>query len=320
MTDSSQELAIVVIAGGQLAEREVSLRSGQRLATQLRSFGHQVEVVDLNQQLVPFLAAQKPDLVWPMIHGMEGESGSLQDLLQLLELPYVGTNPQGCRISQSKPVAKSVVAKNGLQTPDSITLPQMLFRQIGAQILLREVETRLGYPLMVKPAAGGSAMGINLVHDLEELRNAMVDAFAYGDEVLIERYVPGAEVTVSLVELQGELRALPLVEVETQQGTYDYDARYIAGRAEFFVPARLDEATTHAAKQLALDCHRVLELDDLSRIDLIVDQAGVPWFIDANTTPGMTDMSLWPQAADAADGYRELVNSLALNAYQRGVR
>lgn len=313
MDTNEASLKIVVIAGGQLHEREISLRSAGRLATQLKAAGHQVELVDLNQNLIPFLQDAKPDLVWPMIHGREGESGSLQDLLELLGLNYVGSRPAGCRISQSKPVAKSVVEKNDLNTPPSVCLPKILFRQVGAQELLSQVASQLGYPLIVKPAAGGSAMGISYVDNLDSFKSAMVDAFAYDDEVLIEKFVAGTEISVSLIELDHQIQALPLIEIKTDRGHYDYDARYLAGRTEFFIPARLDSQAAERAQKLALDCHRVLELSDLSRIDLIVDQSGEPWFIDANTIPGMTDMSLWPQAAEAHSSFGELVNALVLS-------
>lgn len=301
---------IVVIAGGLLHERDISLRSGRRLATHLTHRGHQVEIIDLDNQLIDNLKRIQPDVVWPMIHGSEGELGSLQDLLELTGVNYVGTGPQGCRIASAKPVAKAVVAKNNLPTPDFVTLPQMLFKQIGVIPLLREVEQKLSYPLIVKPARGGSAMGISFVEDFDGLRNAMVNAFAYDDELIVERFITGTEVSVSIVNDGEAPRALPIVEIRTDRGRYDYDARYTSGRTQFFTPAPLDPATSEKVCTLALDCHRVLELEDISRIDILIDNQNQPWFIDANVVPGMTDMSLWPQAAEADDGFEELVNRL----------
>lgn len=320
-TPSANPQKIAVISGGILHEREVSLRSAGRLAKQLRALGHQVQILELNSQLVGELRQIGPNLVWPMIHGVEGESGALQDLLELLNLPYVGTGPAGCHISLSKSVAKSVVAKNGLPTPTAVSLPQMMFRQVGVDMLLHEIEEKLAYPVMVKPAQGGSAMGISYVEDAGQLRTGMVNAFSYDNQVLVEDFVEGTEVSVSIVATpEGGFRCLPPVEVQIEQGRYDFDARYQSGRAKFFTPARLSEENLATVCQLALDCHRVLELDDWSRIDLIVDDRGQPWFIDANVIPGMTDMSLWPLAAYADEGLPVLLEQIVQIAVSRGTR
>ena len=315
-----ESLKIAIITGGQLHEREVSLRSANRVATQLRKCGHQLESLELDRNLLHALRDFAPDVVWPIIHGREGEDGSLQDLLELSGLAYVGTGPKGCRISLSKPVAKSVVEKNGLPTPRSVALPQILFRQVGADTLLGEVSSRLGYPLMVKPSRGGSAMGITYVGDESALRTAMVNAFAYDDEVLIERFIKGREISVSIIVEAGVARTLPPVEIRTDVGRYDFDARYLTGRTEFFAPAPLEPEEDERVRTLALDCHRVLELEDFSRIDLILDGDGKPWFIDANVVPGMTDTSLWPLAAQADVGFGKLIEAVTYQAAERGQR
>lgn len=315
-----KSLKVAIITGGQLHEREVSLRSANRVATQLRQYGHQIQILELDRDLLSGLNDFSPDVVWPIIHGREGEDGSLQDLLELSGLAYVGTGPKGCRISLSKPVAKSVVEKNELPTPRSVALPQILFRQVGADTLLSEVSKQLGYPLIVKPSRGGSAMGITYVENESGLRTAMVNAFAYDDEVLIERFISGREISVSIVEEEGTPRPLPPVEIRTDVGRYDFDARYLTGRTEFFAPAPLERELTERVHTLALDCHRVLELEGFSRIDMIVDEAGNPWFIDANVVPGMTDTSLWPLAAQADCGFGQLVNTITRQAACRGAR
>lgn len=313
-------LKVAIITGGQLQEREVSLRSANRVATQLRQYSHTVKTLELDHNLLDYLREFNPDVVWPVIHGREGEDGSLQDLLELGGIPYVGSGPKGCRISLSKPVAKSVVDKNGLPTPRSVALPQILFRQVGATTLLAEVSTRLGFPLMVKPSRGGSAMGVTYVEDEAGLRTAMVNAFAYDDEVLIEQFILGREVSVSIIEESGESRALPPVEIRTDAGRYDFDARYLTGRTEFFAPAPLEDELDEAVRAVALQCHRVLELEGFSRIDLIVDNENNPWFIDANAVPGMTDTSLWPLAAEADFGFGKLIDAVTRDGAARGVR
>ncbi|MBD3689624.1 D-alanine--D-alanine ligase [Nanchangia anserum] len=310
-------VTVAVISGGTLHERDVSLRSGSRLAHALRLAGAQVRQIDMSPDLITRLRRCTPDVVWPMIHGVEGEDGSLQDLLELCGWGYVGTEPAGCRIATAKPVAKAVVAKNGLATPNAVALPQSVFKRLGAATILEQVEESMGFPVIVKPANGGSALGLSLARDAESLRMAMVDAFAYGEQVVIERFVEGREIAVSIVEDEDGPRALPPVEIRTDEGTYDYDARYDTGRTEFFAPAPLSAEQHTAVTELALSCHRVLELRDYSRIDVILDADDNAWFIDANVTPGMTDTSLFPLAAEADSSFTTLVAGLVQRALAR---
>lgn len=304
-------LRVVVLAGGLSHERDVSLRSGRRVAEALRTAGLEVSVLDVDADLIGTLTQFRPDLVWPLLHGASGEDGSIRDVLELLELPYLGTGPRASRIAWSKPIAKTIVARAGLSTPDFVTLPQSLFRELGAGRVLDALLRRLALPVVVKPSHGGSALGVTLVRDAAELPRAMVDAFAYGDTALIERAVTGRELAVSVIEGRSGLRALPAVEIVTE-GPYDYDARYNPGRTEYFAPARLSESEAEAVARAALDAHAALGLRHLSRTDLILDAEGVPQFLEVNVAPGMTETSLLPQAAlagghDLPQLYRSLV-------------
>ncbi|MEE6271993.1 D-alanine--D-alanine ligase [Georgenia sp. MJ206] len=297
------DLTVVVLAGGLSHERDVSLRSGRRVAEALRESGVTVHVHDVDTTMLPFLAEHRPDVVWPLLHGSTGEDGSLRAVLELLDLPYVGSDSAGSRIASRKPVAKSIVAGAGVLTPTSVALPQSLFRELGAQGVLDAVLASIGLPVVVKPADGGSALGVSYVARAEDLPEAMVTCFAYGDSALIERAVVGTEVAVSVIDLGDGPRALPPVEIVTE-GPYDYDARYNAGRTQYFVPARLDDAQYRTVCETAMTAHRALGLRHLSRSDMILDEDGQAWFIDINVAPGMTETSLFPQSAqaEAADG------------------
>lgn len=304
---------VAILAGGLSHERDVSLRSGRRVAESLRAAGLEVTVHDVDADLLPFLDATRPDVVWPLLHGASGEDGSIRDVLDLVGVPYVGTGPRESRAAWSKPVAKSVVLGAGLCTPEYVTLPQSLFRELGAQPVLDAVVARLGLPLVVKPTHGGSALGVTLVERADQLPRAMVDCFAYGDVALIERAVRGVELAVSVVDLGQGPQALPPVEVVTT-GPYDFDARYNPGRTEYFAPARLDDDVLGIVREVAVRAHRALGLRDLSRTDVILDTDGVVQFLEVNVAPGMTETSLLPQAAraaglDLAHLYRSLVNA-----------
>jgi D-alanine-D-alanine ligase len=302
---------VVVLAGGLSHERDVSLRSGRRVAEALRSAGVEVSVHDVDADLVPALSDLRPDLVWPLLHGASGEDGSVRDVVQLLGLRLLGTGPRASRVAWSKPIAKTVVARAGLSTPEFVTLPQSLFRELGAGRVLDAVVARLGLPLVVKPSRGGAALGGNLVTAADDLPRAMVDCFAYSDTALIERALTGTEVAVSVVDTGDGPVALPAVEIVTE-GPYDYDARYNPGRVEYFTPARLSADAASAVGEVAVAAHRALGLERLSRTDLIVGDDGTPWFLEVNVAPGMTETSLLPQAAEGAghnlgDLYRSLV-------------
>ncbi len=292
---------MAVLAGGLSHERDVSLRSGRRVAEALRSAGADVSVHDVDADLVPALTQLRPDVVWPLLHGATGEDGSVRDVVRMLGLRLLGTGARASRVAWSKPIAKTVMSRAGVATPDYVTLPQPLFRELGAGKVLDLVVARLGLPLVVKPSRGGSALGVTVVTTREELPSAMVECFAYGDTALVERAVQGTEVAVSVLDTGEGPFTLPAVEVVTD-GPYDYDARYNPGRTEYFAPARLDAPTAEAAARVAVEAHTALGLRHVSRTDLIVDADGVPWFLEVNVAPGMTETSLLPQAAEAA-GY-----------------
>ena len=294
-------LEVLILAGGLSHERDVSIRSGRRVAETLRDEGMNVHVHDVDGDLVAYLREVRPEVVWPILHGATGEDGAIRDLLDLMGVPYVGTGASGSRISWSKPIAKSTVRAAGLATPASVTLPQELFRELGAKAVLRAVLDRMGLPLVVKPATGGSALGVTRVTESSELPHAMVSCFAYGDTALIEREAVGTELGISVVDLGEGPVALPPVEVQTVEGPYDFDARYNPGRSEYFVPTRLGTEQRRAAEEVAIRAHVALGLRHISRTDLIVDASGTPWFLEVNTAPGMTETSLFPLAAQASE-------------------
>lgn len=310
---------MLVLAGGLSHEREVSLRSGRRVVEALREAGVETHLADVDAGLLPALVADRPDVVFPILHGAAGEDGALRDVLDLLGLPYVGSDAAACRMAFDKPTAKAFLGDAGVPTPASAALPHSLFRDLGAGAVLDALVAQLGLPLFVKPARGGSALGCALARTPEELPAAMVGCFAYGETALVEEFVDGVEIAVSVVDTGSGPIALPAVEIVPDSGSYDYAARYTAGATRFFVPARVSAATAERAAEIALTAHMGLGLRDLSRTDLVVDDAGTPWFLEVNVAPGLTETSLMPQAVDAAGLqhgklYRELVQQARARA------
>lgn len=294
---------VLVLSGGLSAERDVSLRSGRRVAEALRTDqpGWEVAEHDVDGLLLDRLRQHRPDCIVPLLHGAAGEDGALRDVLESLGIPFVGSGAAASRLAFDKPVAKELAVQAGLSTPPCVAMPQSTFRELGAPAVLDAVVEQLGLPLVVKPTRGGSSLGTAIVHTAEELPAAMVGAFAYGDVVLMERYVSGTEVAIGVFERDDDLLALSGVEIVPPGELYDYAARYTAGTTEFFCPARLSDETAERAQAVALNVHLLLGLRDWSRTDLIVDAEGVPWFLEVNVAPGMTETSLFPQALGAAE-------------------
>ena len=291
---------VVVLAGGLSAEREVSLRSGDRVRDALAEAGIDAVVADADSDLLTRLRADPPSAVFPVIHGASGEDGAIREVLGLLGAPYVGSVASACQMAFDKPTAKALVAAAGLTTPPSVTLPRETFHDLGAGAVIDLIVAKLGLPLYVKPSRGGSALGASPVRSAAELPAALLSCFAYGETALIERFIPGTEVAIGVIDLGDGPRALPAVEIVPGDGGYDYSARYTAGKTEFYVPARLSPEVASEVARVAITAHTALGLRDLSRTDLIVDDTGTAYFLEVNVSPGMTETSTLPLALEAS--------------------
>ncbi len=289
-------LTIQVLAGGISHEREISLKSGRRVADALTEAGATVILREPDQELLANIKKDKPDVIWPTLHGASGEDGALRDILAVTGVPFVGASGPASRLAWDKSIAKVLVSKAGVQTPASITLPKDTFKELDADGVLAAVTASLALPLVVKPARSGSAHGVTIVRKAEDLSRAMIDAYVYCDVAIIERFVEGTELAISVIDLGAGPLALPAVEVVPSSGNFGYQERYTAGETEYFVPARLKKTVAERAGKMAILVHELLGLRHLSRIDMIVDAKGVAWFLEANVLPGLTETSLLPQA------------------------
>ncbi|QTX03296.1 D-alanine--D-alanine ligase family protein [Agromyces archimandritae] len=318
MNDSSA-LNVIVLAGGISHERDVSLRSGRRVADALTAAGHHVTMRDPDAGLLPYLAEFKPDVVFPALHGSSGEDGSLFDLLAALGISFVGSTGAAAREAWWKPGASSIVARSGIVVPESVVLSHESFRELGAPSVLRVVRRGLEGDLVVKPGSGGSAQGVSIVADPQELPRSMVEAFVYDDTAIVERRIFGTEVAVTVVDTGDGPVALPAVEIVPVDGVYSFQARYTAGETTFYAPSRLPAEQADAVARAAVTAHDALGLRDLSRIDFIVDESGTPWFLEANVIPGLTETSLVPLAIEAAGRTQaEVYDGLVRAAAARG--
>lgn len=292
---SQSSLHVAVLNGGISLEREISLRSGTRVADALGDLGHHVERLDVDAELVRTLTSRRPDVVFLALHGAAGEDGTVQAMLDLLQLPYTGPTALASSLAWNKPIAQGLYRRAGLHVPAGVAMSQQAFRELGAVGTVTRIVDALRLPVVVKPATGGSSLGLTRVSEAAGLPQAIVGALSYADGVLIEHAVEGVEVAVSV--LDG--RPLPPVEIVPLEGEYDFSARYTAGAVAFHAPARLPEDVLDACRDAATRAVATIGARHVSRADLIVDADGRPWVLELDTCPGLTDTSLLPTAATA---------------------
>lgn len=290
-------LRVAVLKGGRSLERQVSLVSGARVEDALERLGHRPVGIDAGHDLVERLVEAAPDVVFVALHGRDGEDGTVQELLEALGLPYTGPPPAACAISRDKALAKHVMRDAGVATPDFLVFSETTFKDFGAAATLVRIGERLAFPLVVKPAHGGSALGVRFAATPAEVPAALLAAFSYDDKVVLERHVAGRELAISV--LAGE--ALPIVEAIPQgEDFYDFEARYEIGRTVFHCPADLDPEAAREAQAVAVRVVELLGLEGCARVDLLLEEDGSAWVLEANAIPGLTETSLLPQAAEAA--------------------
>jgi D-alanine-D-alanine ligase len=300
-------MKVAVLKGGRSLERGVSLRSGARVEDALERLGHEPVPIDADSDLVKRLSAAEPDVAFVAMHGPGGEDGTAQELLEILGIPFTGPGVAACGRCMDKVLAKQELRGAGVATPDWFAFNETAFRELGAADALSALEERLGFPLVVKPSRGGSALGVRFAASWFEVPEALVSAFSYDDRVLLERFVEGRELAVSVLGSE----PLPVVEAIPGDGDrYDFEARYEIGRTEFVCPAELGAGETEAVTAAALAAYEALGCAGFSRVDLILGADG-PQVLEVNAIPGLTDTSLLPQAAEAAGmSFEELVERI----------
>jgi D-alanine-D-alanine ligase len=306
---------VAVLKGGRSLERQVSLRSGARVEDALERLGHEVVALDVGQDLIERLRDISPDVAFIAMHGRDGEDGTVQELLEILDIPYTGSGVLACVRATDKVLAKHLMIEAGIPTPDFFAFSETAFRELGAADALPAIEERLDFPIVVKPSSQGSALGIKFARNAAEVPAALVAAFSYDSRVVLERHVDGRDLAVSI--LDGE--ALPVVEaVPLGDEFYDFEARYEIGRTEFVCPADLPDGVTEQAQELALRTYRLLGCSAFGRVDLMFGADGELTVLEANPIPGLTETSLLPQAAEAAGiSFDELVGRIVELALER---
>jgi D-alanine-D-alanine ligase len=316
-------MRVAVLKGGNSLERKVSLRSGAQAQGALARRGHDVVAIDAGPELVAELRAAEPDVAFIALHGSGGEDGTVQELLEAIGIPYTGSGPAACMRCTDKVLAKLLMREEGIPTPDFHFFPESSFKDLGTAAALADVERALGFPLVVKPGSQGSALGVKFARSSGDLPGAIVGALSYDRRVLIERYVKGRDLAVSVLDSEdpaGEPVALPVVEaIPREEDFYNYESRYEIGMTTFVCPAELPEGTTAQAQELALRAYRLLGCRGVARVDLMLEEDTSELLVlETNVVPGLTETSLLPLAADAAGiGFEDLVERILASSANR---
>jgi D-alanine-D-alanine ligase len=287
---------IAVLCGGRSAEREVSLRSGAQVQEALRGLGHEVTAVDIDRNTWDVLRDGGFDCVFNALHGRMGEDGTVQGMLELLDLPYTGSGVLASALCIDKVRAGRMMAGEGIHVPDFEELE--VKEGVAAEVVERVVQL-YGLPLVIKPAREGSTIGLTIAKDEDAVASGLVLAGRYDRRVVVQRFQAGTEITVGVLATP-ELQVLPTLEIVSDNPVYDYDAKYTPGHSHHIIPARIPETAREAAALAAGRAFTLLGCSGMARVDIIVDASGIPWVLEVNTVPGLTAVSLLPDAARAA--------------------
>ncbi|HEV3318414.1 MAG TPA: D-alanine--D-alanine ligase [Solirubrobacteraceae bacterium] len=317
MSDIAKRVA--VLKGGWALERTVSLRSGERVQKTLRALGHEVVAIDVGPEMLAQVIEAKPDVAFIALHGGDGEDGTVQGLLETIGIPYTGSGPAACMRCTDKALAKYLMRAAGIPTPDWSAFKESAVKDLGVVAALPYIERKLGFPMVAKPARQGSALGVKFAHSSDELPPAIVGALSYDSKVVLERYVQGRDLAVSVLDAQtlgGEPIALPVIEaIPRETEFYNYESRYEIGMTTFVCPAELPDGVTERAQELALEAYKLLGCHGVARVDLMLDENSDELMVlECNVVPGLTETSLLPLAADAAEIWLDLLVERILNS------
>ena len=320
---------VAVLMGGQSFEREFSLESGKLVCHVLEEMGHEVLPLDTVSDLVDTLKAEKVDVAYIALHGKHGEDGTIQSLLEFLNIPYVGCTAPVCRVTRNKSNVPHVISSHRLDGEGAASWPAQMclsvdaFKSMGAACALRSYEEHIpGYPMVVKPACGGSAMGLHKVHSFDELASAILDALSFDDEVIVGEWVDGVELGVSMIEdAEGNVRVLPPVEICSTHEFFDTNDRMDSDGVEFFAPPKSEQLADPAAIEkinaAAIETFKAFGCRDLARVDMIWD-GNAPKILEIDVSPGMTKRSFFPIACKAAGlTLGEVLSNLLYKAVKR---
>ena len=289
----NKNIKVLVLMGGVSTEREVSLRSGEAVYNALLGAGYNAVKLDVTRDNIDKIKEINPDVVFLALHGRGGEDGCIQGMLEWMGYPYTGPGVAASAICMDKILTKKILQSKGIPTPRFIEFNNM---SVDCGQIEQTILETFDLPVVLKAACQGSSIGVSIVNEKKQLKKELEEILKYGDSLLIEEFLKGTEVTVPIIGNR-DIRALPIIEITSENEFYDYQSKYTQGMCQHIIPARIDETTYSKTEKVALDAYSVLGCRGLSRVDIIIDENNVPYVIEVNTLPGMTAMSLFPDSA-----------------------
>ncbi len=314
---SALSVKIGVLLGGRSAEREVSLRTGGAIYNALVNKGYDAVKIDVAGDFVNQMKNEKVTLAFLALHGPFGEDGTIQGLLEMLGIPYTGSGVLASALCMNKIATKKILIYEGLPTPDFLVIDLNTCREKGLEAVVKEILKNITLPVVVKAPTQGSTIGITFVKEAKDLDQAIKEAFKYGTEALVEKMIDGVEITSSVLGNDNPV-ALPLIEIVSATGVYDYTAKYTVGLSDHIIPPRIPAGAQETIKELAVKTFKALGCRGLARVDFILTPEGKAYILEVNTIPGMTETSLYPDAARAAGiEFEDLAENLVNFALER---
>ena len=308
---------IGVLMGGRSAEREISLRTGDAIYNALGTLGRLAVKIDVGLDVVERIMEEGIELAFLALHGKYGEDGSIQGLLEMLDIPYTGSGILASSLAMDKIATKKMLLFEGLPTPRFMVVEDTVAKEMGMQATAEKIHSEMGLPVVVKAPTQGSTIGIAFVHQKEDLVSALELAYRYDKIALVEQFIEGRELTASVLGNENPV-ALPLIEIVSTTGVYDYEAKYTAGMSNHIIPPRISEEQQGVIKELAVRAFKALGCRGVARVDFMLDHTGSPFVLEVNTIPGMTTTSLLPDAANAAGlSFPELVDRVVELALEK---
>jgi D-alanine-D-alanine ligase len=292
-------LKIGVLLGGRSSEREVSLRTGDAVYKALIAKGYPAVKIDVGFDIAERIKGEGVELAFLALHGKYGEDGTIQGLLEMLDIPYTGSGVLASALAMDKIASKKMMLYEGLPTPLFKTINRFKAHTVGLVDISNMVLKEMGLPLVVKAPTQGSSIGITFVKHKDELVKALELAFKYDPTALVEQFIEGIELTAAVLGNDDPV-ALPLIEIISSTGVYDYEAKYTVGMSDHIIPPRIPIEQQNIIKYIALQTYKAIGCRGLARIDFILDREWNPYVLEVNTLPGMTATSLFPDAARAA--------------------
>lgn len=301
-------MKIAVLYGGISGEREVSLSSGQGIIEALKQNKHEVVEIDFHPDRIQEIITLDADLVFIGLHGKFGEDGRIQGLLDMLEIPYVGSGVLASALAMDKAKAKQILATHKL--PVARSNVYRMTETTDKKSLAERINSNYTLPFVIKPNREGSTLGLTIVHSRDQTEEAIAKAAASDDAILAEAFIKGRELTVPVMGSTDKEKALPIIEIIPKNDLYDYESKYTSGGSEHIIPARIGEEMTRKIQSHAVQAHQLLGCETYSRVDFILTEDNSPIILEVNTLPGMTPTSLFPDAAKKAGmSYAEMIEA-----------